>query len=141
MTSPSSCIFCRIATGEIPAKLVLQTDAVVAFLDVAPLADGHVLVIPRQHYARLEQMPPEAVSEVTRLLPDLGRALVQVTGAEGYNILQNNGIVSGQSVDHVHFHLIPRRSGDGLGYRWLAKQYPPGRAEDLQERLRQTLSA
>ncbi|HEY3242644.1 MAG TPA: HIT family protein [Phycisphaerae bacterium] len=140
MAAPTSCIFCRIAGGAVPAKFVLQTEGAVAFLDSGPLAEGHLLLVPKTHAARLEEMTPDAVAEITRLLPALARALLQVTGAEGFNVLQNNGAVSGQSVDHVHFHLIPRRSGDGLGYRWLAGQYPPGRAEDLQERYRRALS-
>jgi len=133
--SDPSCIFCKIIAGEIPCMRVFETDDLLSFLDIGPLAEGHLLVIPKQHYERLEDMPPAAVVVVTRHLPELGKTLMQVTGAAGYNILQNNGKASGQVVMHVHFHLIPRVAGDGLGYRWNATQYPKGRAEQLQQQI------
>jgi diadenosine tetraphosphate (Ap4A) HIT family hydrolase len=71
----------------------------------------------------------------------LGAAVIGVTGAAGYNLLQNNGRVAGQEVEHVHFHIIPRTEADGLGYRWRPTKYPPGRLEDLGERFRATLEA
>ncbi len=126
-----NCVFCKIAAGEIPSLRVLDTPSAMAFLDIGPLAEGHLLLIPRNHYRTIDQMPPDELTEVTSCLPSLARAVVKVTGATGYNILQNNGRISGQVVEHVHFHIIPRKEGDGLGYRWNAGKYPPGRAETL----------
>jgi histidine triad (HIT) family protein len=140
MASDPNCIFCKIAAGEIPCHKVFENDAGLAFLDVGPLADGHVLWIPRQHYERLDAMPADAVAALCAGLPRLGRAVEDVTQAEGYNVLQNNGEAAGQVVKHVHFHIIPRVAGDGLGYRWLAKEYPAGRAEELADRIRSTLT-
>jgi len=130
MTDPS-CIFCKIVAGQIPCLRVFEDDAVLAFLDVGPLAEGHLLVIPKQHYLRLEEMAPEAVTAVARHLPLLGRAVMKATGSTAYNVLQNNGPESGQVVPHVHFHIIPRKPADGLGYRWNATKYAPGRAEEM----------
>jgi len=139
--SESSCVFCKIVAGEIPALRVFEDETTLAFLDVGPLAEGHLLVIPKAHYERLEDMPPDVVAAVARNLPPLGRAVTQATSAPGYNVLQNNGKVSGQVVPHVHIHLIPRAPSDGLGYRWNASEYPAGRAEAVHKRLLDGLSS
>ena len=125
MTDPS-CVFCKIIAGQIPCLRIFEDDVVLAFLDIGPLAEGHLLVIPKEHYLRLEEMSPEAVAAVVRHLPLLGRAVMKATGSTAYNVLQNNGPESGQAVPHVHFHIIPRKAADGLGYRWNATKYAPG---------------
>ena len=130
MSRDPDCIFCKIVAGEVPASVVHRTDAILAFLDVGPLAEGHVLVIPCDHYAKLADMPPALCAQIGAVAPTLGQALLKVTEAEGFNMLVNQGEVAGQVVGHVHFHLIPRRKGDGLGYRWNAGQYAAGRAEE-----------
>jgi histidine triad (HIT) family protein len=127
----ADCIFCKIVAAEVPAAVVYEDDSVLAFLDVNPLADGHLLVVPREHYVHLVDTPAHVLSEIASVLPKLGRALTQVAGAEGFNVLQNNGRVAGQVVEHIHFHLIPRKTGDGLGYRWNAGKYPAGREVQL----------
>jgi histidine triad (HIT) family protein len=115
------CVFCKIIAGDIPCHRVFENDHMLAFLDIAPLSQGHTVVIPKRHSERLEQLDPEVVAAIGRQLGLLGRRVVSATAAEGYNVLQNNGRVAGQVVPHVHFHIIPRRSDDGLGYRWNAK--------------------
>ncbi len=130
-----NCIFCKIIAGQIPSLRVLVTKNAMAFMDIGPLAEAHLLVIPKRHYARLDEMPEEELRDLTVLLPRLARIVVKVTKAEGYNILQNNGQVAGQAVDHVHFHVIPRKQGDGLGYRWPSGSYEPGRADEIHGRL------
>ena len=139
MAHDSSCIFCKIVAQEIPATLVYESESLVAFLDVAPLADGHVLLIPREHCRQLTDLSPSVCGEIGPVLQRLGRALMDVTEAAGFNVLQNNGEVAGQVVPHVHFHLIPRSRGDGLGYRWNAGEYAAGRAEELAAAYRTTL--
>src|SRR5262245_1228378 len=101
------CLFCRIATGEIPSQKVFESDTALAFLDVSPLAEGHTLVIPKRHVARMDEMPDDDIAQLARLLPRLSRAVIAATGAPGLNILQNNGQESGQAIFHVHIHLIP----------------------------------
>ena len=130
-----SCVFCRIARSEIPSLKVLEDGEVLAFLDINPLAEGHVLIIPKAHRERLDEMTPDEVAAVTRHLPQLARAVVTATGSGAYNVLQNNGRAAQQSVGHVHFHIIPRRDGDALGYRWPASSYPPGRGEELRQKV------
>ena len=139
--SDSPCIFCRIAKGEIPSMKVFEDDACLAFLDIGPLAEGHVLVVPKVHRERLEDMTPEEVMAVARHLPRLARAMLAATGAKAYNVLQNNGKAAQQLVGHVHFHIIPRKEGDALGYRWPASSYPPGRGEELRQKVVAALGA
>jgi histidine triad (HIT) family protein len=137
----SNCVFCKLAAGEVPSLKILETGQALAFLDIAPLAEGHVLFIPRAHYARLSEMPAGMAAELARFLPMLCRTVETAVGAAGCNILQNNGRSAGQVVEHVHFHIIPRRDGDGLGYRWLPQKYEAGRAEAVQHRLRQLIES
>lgn len=139
MSRDTSCVFCRIVAGEIPSSVVFSDESCHAFLDIGPLAEGHLLVVPRNHYACLSEMPAEEAAGLAGHLPRLGRALRAATGAEGYNLLCNEGRVSGQEVMHVHVHLIPRKKGDGLGYRWNAGTYPPGRMDDVQGRMKAAL--
>ena len=131
----SDCIFCKIAQGEIPALRVWETDACLAFLDVAPVARGHVLLIPKQHYQDICDIPAEVLSSLTSKLPALAEAVVRATNATGLNLLQNTGRSSGQAVFHLHFHLIPRTEADGLGYRWNAGKYEAGHAEEVKSRI------
>jgi len=141
MSAAPDCIFCRIAAGDIPAGVVFKDETVLAFLDIAPLAEGHLLVIPRAHYTCLSEMPAEVAAALAARLPALGKALREVTKAAGFNLLANEGAVAGQEVEHVHFHLIPRKANDGLGYRWKPGEYPEGRAEELRQSLQQALAA
>ncbi len=140
MLRDPDCIFCRIVAVELPSVVVYQGDLLIAFLDINPLADGHLLVVPRDHYATLSDVPADVCASICALLPMLGRTLLSVTGAAGFNVLQNNGAVAGQAVNHVHFHLIPRSDGDELGYRWNPSTYPDGRTDELAAAYQQALS-
>jgi len=121
----ADCVFCKIVAGEIPCTRVFEDETCLAFMDIGPLAPGHTLLIPKKHYEFLGEMPAEEVAHLAGHLPALARAVQEAMGADGLNVLQNNGQVSGQVVPHVHFHLIPRVPGDGLGYRWPAKSSDP----------------
>lgn len=139
IVSTDDCIFCKIASGSIPSLRIHETPELVAFLDVNPLAHGHVLIIPRQHYENLLDAPPKIVAALAAETPRLAKAVLKATGATGLNLLQNTGESSGQAVFHLHFHLIPRLGGDGLGYRWNAGSYSPGEAETIKSRLIEAL--
>ena len=110
-----ACIFCRIVAGEIPAEVVERTSEVVAFLDVQPLADGHVLVVPRAHVPAVEDLEPDAADELFREVVRLARPVRDALAAEGTTIGVNNGEATGQTIPHVHVHIVPRWSGDGAG--------------------------
>jgi len=140
MARDAQCIFCRIVSTEIPAAVVYADEFVLAFMDIGPLAEGHLLVIPREHAAMLTELSAESASRLGAVLPRMGSALQKVTGAAGFNVLINCGKVAGQVVGHVHAHLIPRHDGDGLGYRWNAGKYPAGRAEELAAAFKKALA-
>ena len=109
------CVFCRIVAGEIPAEVVAREPEVVAFLDTHPLADGHVLVVPRAHVALLEDLEPAAADALLRAVVRLARPVREALGAAGTTIGVNNGEATGQTIPHVHFHIVPRWHGDGAG--------------------------
>ncbi|HUU22504.1 MAG TPA: HIT family protein [Phycisphaerae bacterium] len=139
MTSDPDCIFCRIAAGEIPCARLLAEEAAIAFLDIGPLARGHVLLVPREHYVTLEEMPAAVAAGMLAHLPALAAAVRKATGCQGYNVLQNNGIVAHQVVPHVHFHIIPRDPGDEFHFNWPAGSYAPGQIERVAEAIRREL--
>jgi len=112
-------VFTRIIRGEIPSHRVYEDEKVFAFLDIAPLAPGHLLVVPKEPAATLDALSEESAAAVGRVLPRLARAVMAATGTRDYNVLQNNGASAHQAVPHVHFHVIPKPSGEaGLGIRW-----------------------
>ncbi|MBL4771847.1 MAG: HIT family protein [Planctomycetes bacterium] len=117
MTDPRT-IFDRILDGEIPCHRLLENEHVLAFLDVSPLSRGHALVIPKERKAFLHELSDDSAAALGRALPRVARAVLQATGAEHYNVLQNNGAPAHQAVFHVHFHIIPKVEGQGLGIDW-----------------------
>jgi len=110
-----SCIFCRIVAGEVPAEVVEREPDVVAFLDVQPLADGHVLVVPRAHAPSIEDLEPAAADTLFRVVRRLAGPVRGALGAAGTTIGINNGEATGQTIPHVHVHIVPRWDGDGAG--------------------------
>ena len=110
-----SCIFCRIVAGEIPAEIVARDDAWVAFLDVTPLADGHVLVVPTAHVATVEELPGADADALFRAVRRLAGPVRAAVGAAGSTIGVNNGAATGQTIPHVHVHIVPRWEHDGAG--------------------------
>jgi histidine triad (HIT) family protein len=110
-----TCIFCRIASGEIPAEIVAREKDVVAFLDVQPLADGHVLVVPVAHQARVEDLEPEQADTLFRAVLRLAGPVREGVDAAGTTIGINNGDATGQTIPHVHVHIVPRWENDGAG--------------------------
>ena len=141
MSDHAPTIFDKILSGDIPCYRVYEDDHVLAFLDVAPLAPGHTLVIPKERKARLHQLSDEAAAGLGRALPRICRAVLQATGAADYNVLQNNGSAAHQVVMHVHFHVIPRIGQRGLGIGWSAGRLDEAAARDLLSKLHAALAA
>jgi histidine triad (HIT) family protein len=110
-----SCIFCRIAAGEIPAEIVSRGPGFTAFLDVQPLADGHVLVVPEAHVAMIEDLSGAEADALFRAVRALAGPVRTAVGAAGSTIGVNNGDATGQTIAHVHVHIVPRRAHDGGG--------------------------
>ena len=116
-------IFDAILAGEIPCHRVYEDEHVLAFLDIAPLSHGHVLVIPKERAAQMDDLSDEAAAALGRVLPRLCRAVMSATGCEAYNLLQNNGAEAHQAVFHVHVHIIPKfADGSGLGLKWNSRE-------------------
>ena len=112
-------IFSKILRGEIPCHRVYEDNHVLAFLDINPIARGHTLVIPKEPAATLDQLSDDAAAAIGRVLPRIARAVLAATGAQHFNLLQNNGAPAHQAVFHVHFHIIPKHDdGTGLGIGW-----------------------
>jgi histidine triad (HIT) family protein len=133
------CIFCKIASGQIPAAKIYEDEVVVAFLDIGPISDGHTLVMPRQHFEKVHSCPPELLGQIWTRLGKIAGAVALAAGADGYNVLCNNGSAAGQVVDHLHFHIVPRKTGDGVFAQWPSYKYRPGQVEIIAEKIRKHL--
>jgi histidine triad (HIT) family protein len=121
-------IFTKILKNEIPCHRVYEDDLVLAFLDINPVSKGHTLVIPREPAETLDQLSEDAAAAIGRALPRIARAVMAATGAQHFNILQNNGAPAHQAVLHVHFHIIPKYDDAGLGIEWRAGKLEDGEA-------------
>ncbi len=132
---PTNCLFCRIVAGEIPASKVFEDDEVVAFLDLHPVNFGHSLIVPKAHHATLTDLPDALAMAVARQVPRLTRAILTATAAPGLNLVVNNGAVAGQTIDHVHWHLIPRFEGDAVDWPWPHLSYPELGLEAMRGRI------
>jgi histidine triad (HIT) family protein len=131
-------VFSKILRGEIPSHKLYEDAHVFAFLDIAPVARGHALVIPKEAAVTLDQLSDDAAAAIGRVLPRLCRALIEATGTREFNVLQNNGRLAHQAVDHVHFHIIPKpNETEGLGVKWPAGTLDNAAAGDLAARVRE----
>lgn len=127
----NDCIFCRIASGEIPSRKVYEDDLVVAFLDISPVSPGHVLVVPKEHFNPLWNVPDEVLARLLSVAKRIAKAQMDSALApDGVNLFQTNGPAAGQTVFHVHFHVIPRKDGDGAGWTFPEGGYPTAEAAD-----------
>ena len=104
----NDCIFCAIAAGEIPSFKVYEDDVVLAYLDISPFTEGHTLVIPKAHSEGLLDTPDETLAAVLARVRKVAAHLKSALPCDGFNILQNNGEAAGQTVKHLHFHIVPR---------------------------------
>lgn len=129
------CIFCKIVSNEIPSYKVYEDDFVLAFLDIAPVNYGHVIVIPKKHYANMEEVSDDDLCRVIKVVKKVGQSLKENFGTIGYNIQENDDSVAGQVVSHLHFHLIPRLENDGLTL-WAGGRYGDGEMEQVVEKIK-----
>lgn len=112
------CIFCKIAKGDIPSATIYETGDFKCILDVAPANKGHALIITKEHYDNIFQLDAETAAKIFSFATVAAKAIKEETGCEGMNVLQNNGAVAGQTVNHFHLHLVPRNEGDGVNMSW-----------------------
>jgi len=113
-----NCIFCKIANGEIPSRTVYENEEFRVILDMGPATRGHALVLPKEHYADLFEIPEEKAAAAIRTAKKAAEKIKTQLHADGMNIVQNNGTAAGQTVPHFHIHLIPRYENDGAHILW-----------------------
>ena len=136
----SDCIFCKMVAKEIPATVVYEDDDVLAFMDIGPIIKGHALVISKKHYDPVTETPDEILAKLHGVAKRIAAAQLNGLGADGVNIMQNNGRAAGQEVPHIHVHVIPRFSGDGHHWNWNAKKYESfDEMVELAEKMRKHL--
>lgn len=107
------CIFCKIANGDIPSKTLYEDELFRVILDVAPATKGHALILPKNHAANLYELPDNEASKILMLARDMATKMTKTLQCDGFNLMQNNGEVAGQTVFHFHLHLLPRYNNDG----------------------------
>lgn len=131
-----SCLFCKIVAGDIPSVRVYEDGDFVAFLDIGPNTKGHTLVVPKAHERDLLDAHENTLVGILKVTQRLAAAVLQATGAEGFNLHVNNGHTSGQEIDHLHLHIIPRFKDDSLKH-WPKISYADGEMEMLGDSIRE----
>lgn len=109
----ADCIFCKIAAGEIPSKTIYEDEQFRVIMDISPATKGHALILPKEHYPNLYEIPEEVAADAMKLAKKLAKKMTDALQCDGFNLVQNNGEVAGQTVFHFHMHLIPRYKNDG----------------------------
>ena len=116
------CLFCKIVEGEIPSAKVYEDDHVYAFMDISQVTTGHTLVIPKVHTRDIYETPDNVAGELFARVPKIAQAIKEAYNPVGMNLLNNNEIMAGQSVFHLHIHIIPRYSDeDGFDAKWITR--------------------
>ena len=113
-----NCIFCKIANGEIPSATLYEDEDFRVILDLGPATKGHALILPKNHFANLFEIPEDMDAKAFILAKKIAKKMKDVFGCDGVNIVQNNGVAAGQTVFHFHIHLIPRNNEDHVGVTW-----------------------
>lgn len=135
----NDCIFCQIVSGNLPAERVSEDADTLAFLDINPVRPGHLLLIPRAHHETLADLPSNLLEALSKKAQKLARALLKAGETEGYNLFSNNHPCSGQAIPHFHYHLVPRRTGDGIKFGWETGVYDADGMESWGKRIREAL--
>jgi histidine triad (HIT) family protein len=131
-----NCIFCKIANGDIPAATIYEDEDFRVILDLGPASKGHALILPKEHYANLYELSDELAAKVLLVAKKVITKMTDVLGCDGYNVVQNNGEVAGQTVFHFHMHLIPRYKDDQVGLGWNVGTLTEEDREDILAKLK-----
>ncbi len=134
------CVFCKIVAGKIPAKVLLQNERAVAFLDAFPLAAGHTLVIPHSHYAKVQDMDRQDAMAVFEIAWKVAGAVEAGSDVRATTIAIHNGREAGQEIPHMHMHIVPRKGGDGAGPIHLMFKQRPKLASQEMDALRDKIA-
>ncbi len=125
------CIFCKLANGDIPTNTIYEDEDFRVFLDAAPATRGHCLIVPKEHFDNLEELDDNVAAKVLPLAKKMMKLLKDKLSWDGFNVVQNNGEVAGQTVFHFHTHLIPRYKTDGQNLNWKPQKPAEGEIEGI----------
>jgi histidine triad (HIT) family protein len=129
------CIFCKIIRGEISCNKILENNTVFAFLDNNPATIGHTLVIPKEHFNTILDLPEDLLCEIIKSTQKITKAVLKATNHKAFNLIVNTGKDAEQLVDHVHFHIIPRYDGDKISYSTPPTKYKEGQKEEVLHKI------
>ncbi|MCD7868077.1 MAG: HIT family protein [Clostridiales bacterium] len=132
----SDCIFCKIANGEIPSATLYEDAEFRVILDLGPASRGHALILPKAHAANICELPDELAAKAMVLAKKMVGRITEGLSCDGFNIVQNNGEVAGQTVFHFHMHLIPRYKGDGVGLGWTPGELGDKEKEEILSKVK-----
>jgi len=130
------CVFCKIVKREIPSYKIYEDSDIVAFLDIAPATPGHTLVVPKNHFKDIFDVDEETLKKINIVIKKIASQMKSALGVEGINVIQNNGKLAGQLVEHIHFHIIPRYAGDGLRIHFPRFESSSGDFEEMVKKLK-----
>lgn len=128
-----NCIFCKIANGEIPSKVLYEDDEFKVILDLGPATRGHALILPKNHYHNLYELPDDEAGKVMLLAKKMAARMTEKLKCDGFNLVQNNGEAAGQTVFHFHMHLIPRYKEDGQTLGWKPLEVSQEELEEIRD--------
>jgi histidine triad (HIT) family protein len=125
----TTCIFCKIVAGQIPSFKLMEDDHTIAFMDINPVNPGHALAVAKGHWPTVDVIPPDVLASVARTAQKVAQAAIRELKPDGVNLVQANGAGAGQSVPHLHIHVMPRRAGDAVSLNWVPK---PGDMKEIE---------
>lgn len=131
----ANCIFCKIANGEIPSKTLYEDENFRVILDLGPATKGHALILPKEHYPNLYELPEELAGEAMKVAKKEIVKMTERLGCEGFNLIQNNGDLAGQTVFHFHMHMIPRYQADGQKIGWKPMEVSQEELEEVKNQI------
>ena len=131
----ANCIFCKIANGVIPSQTLYEDETFRVILDLGPATKGHALILPKEHHANLYELPETPAGEVMKLAKRMAAIMTERLGCEGFNLVQNNGDLAGQTVFHFHMHLIPRYRADGQKIGWKPQEVSQEELEAVKDQI------
>lgn len=129
------CVFCKIVNGEIPSYKVYEDETFLAFLDISQASVGHTLVVPKKHYDNLLEADEETIGKLFKLATALAKQITKNLEVAGFNILNNNGTVAGQSVHHLHVHILPRYENDAIVMKFTQNHLSESEMQTIVERI------
>ncbi len=138
-TMKKDCVFCKVINNELPSHRIFENKNILVIMDIMPLNDGHLLVMPKTHYETILDIPVDLAGEIMMISKKMARHIQTVLHSEGISMLQNNFQAAGQVIPHFHMHLIPRNSNDGVRLFWSSKEVEPEHLSRLEERLKQVV--